>query len=727
METLRKLYRLFWIWQRSLIGVGMEVKYPTPEVKRQIVEALTLWKFIQEKFDGATDWEVRREFLRDYLDFNNRYVAIVAMLESMPTSIFRLMLWRYNLDFMSLESCLRRLTETQINLIMSNFVDLFIDHKLPRVMGKIKCFLNMTSVGSLYEEKLDLDSRYERKAKMSYDFAYLGIGFNAFPNGVKDDTEDCSKSARRFLSIKNHSDDFVNNREFGRYNWLFRTARSNPAYKPNREVKMNKWVCPGFYFTMIAHGLFWIISPIACIILTKLYVSGGYHLSSIGWWYGVLLGLPATITPGWVSLFLLRFTITSIITPLKDTVDESENFEKYFTRPIGYFFLGILCCAGTGFASFVLYKIYSGLATVFTEPGALFVMYVIGRYCLEEIYSVISKNRLQSFKNFSLDFKLIMPYFLLIILKPFSDLYYAIIIEKLRYLLFERQLLAAVIGLVAFQAVVSLLAIVLPSEIKDDRSERVYQRLEKIITWTTIISLPTVFVIMLWQSIYYHDYILMLMLLLLMVFPAAGYYIGRTTIWVDYGSHCHIHNIRDLDMANLILNKWIQSLAKDKRKEIEVSICNFVDLNTSWQDSKKIWRLIAKGINEKFYKEILKLEGIPNHFGLFAIQLIFKGVNAEDAWNLAAEEYKKADEKSKKFQAFKKWVNRPAEKLMEKLMDSIEASCKIFTDLYKLGVDIFHNSCPFWLEPGKVKLSGSSAKADEVVIQEEHDYSPWDD
>ncbi|PJE58354.1 MAG: hypothetical protein COU81_01230 [Candidatus Portnoybacteria bacterium CG10_big_fil_rev_8_21_14_0_10_36_7] len=72
----------------------------------------------------------------------------------------------------------------------------------------------------------------------------LDFGFNEYPNGELDDTKVVEYSPLRFLSKKNHDDDFVVNQEDGIHWWLYSNARSNYLWKPSRQVTLKSSICP---------------------------------------------------------------------------------------------------------------------------------------------------------------------------------------------------------------------------------------------------------------------------------------------------------------------------------------------------------------------------------------------------------------------------------------------------------------------------------------------------
>ncbi len=287
-----------------------ELTKPSKEVHRNweaIVAALVFWKFIRRCVKWEYEKNVVRQFLLQFIEGvpggSERYMMLVAMIEFFPTSMWRKMLWNYNIDFMSFQSFMRRITEEQVGAIMENFMDLRAG-VVPRVFSLWDRKIKKVTVEKLLAE-YDDTNRYNTKGAMSYNLLDLDFGFNAFPKGVKDDTKIVEVSPFRFISEKQHADDFIVNQENGKYWRAYEKVRSNYVYRPNRKVKLSTHICPGFWYTLIMHALFWVISP-----LTALSVGG--ELISNGWsWSPMFLGavLIGSFTSIWVLIALLKLSL----------------------------------------------------------------------------------------------------------------------------------------------------------------------------------------------------------------------------------------------------------------------------------------------------------------------------------------------------------------------------------------------------------------------------------
>lgn len=259
--------------------------------KYQIQIALLFWKFVRQEMKKET-LQKKRSFLSSFLNnkiaIENVYVRTVSKIESLPTSVWRKILWRENMDFMSYESFLRRLSTEQIEAIKDNYNDLFSAKPvIPRVFKKslrdrIKMLFGAITVSKLLNEEQNISLHKQTKGAYAFDLLGLDFGFSLYPKGDDNDTKITNKKFTRFLSVKEHINDFVVNLEDGKYWWLYKTARSNYAFNPDAEVEIKSHICPGFWMTLFLHFIFWIVSPIALMVsgavITKVGFSNGAFL-----------------------------------------------------------------------------------------------------------------------------------------------------------------------------------------------------------------------------------------------------------------------------------------------------------------------------------------------------------------------------------------------------------------------------------------------------------------
>jgi hypothetical protein len=281
------------------------------------------WRLIK-KYSNQETLQERREFLRRFVNNSNRYIALVAMIESLPVSIWRRILWRHNINYESLFSFLRRISSENMQAIKKNYLDLCIKDKQPRILKFYEKWRKKFSVQSLLEEQEDLDLRNKRKGSWSYNFLGLDFGFNAYTDDLNNDELTEAKTWSDFLSIKNHAKDFIVNREFGKYWWLYRTARSNWGWKRNKVVKLSNHICPGFWYTLFVHFLFWIASPFALFYV----LTSGFEITGSDVFYKIPLLWAALFTPLWAVIAML-WSFFRLAFPLARRKKISEKFNSF--------------------------------------------------------------------------------------------------------------------------------------------------------------------------------------------------------------------------------------------------------------------------------------------------------------------------------------------------------------------------------------------------------------
>lgn len=236
---------------------------------------------------------------------------MIAMVESLPDRVWRKLLWKENMDFMSRESFLRRLTNRQKLAIENAYNSLF--GKAPAIPSclrdgfgyKLRHLFKKESVEDLLHERyIDYD-RMQSKGAWAFNLLELDFGFALYPNGEDDDTVITNKKWTRFLSVKEHINDFIVNQEFGMYWQLYRSARSNYVICPEKEVELRSHVCPGFWMTLFLHTMFWIVPPVVaalCVFNMRI----GFHFWEIPF---LLIG---AITPLWCVIALLKIGVLAL-------------------------------------------------------------------------------------------------------------------------------------------------------------------------------------------------------------------------------------------------------------------------------------------------------------------------------------------------------------------------------------------------------------------------------
>lgn len=309
--TLRKKWSEFQKTEIDHTEKELTFKYG-PLGHEKMIQAILFWKFIRNhltteelrKSDLAVTiqefWKLRRLFLSGFVANRNTFMTIIAMIESFSTSLWRKILWKENLDFVSFESFLRRLEEKHVRAIVESYISIEKD--------------------MAFDKPFDEEKRYLSKSAWSYNLLGLDFGFNAYPKGEADDTKVMETSPFVFLSEKNHADDFVVNTEEGyggKYWWLYKKARSNYVWHTNRDVQLKTHICPGFWYTLFVHFLFWFASPLLSAFFIAMISSGNFHKA-------LLAIIPvAAITPLWLLVAGMKALVNSVF--LERTWDRFAN------------------------------------------------------------------------------------------------------------------------------------------------------------------------------------------------------------------------------------------------------------------------------------------------------------------------------------------------------------------------------------------------------------------
>lgn len=446
-EDYLKKWRNYYPEQSSKILKTIKL-FHKEKTKEDYIKALCLWTFVKEHFKD-NDMSVRRKFLKNFINQEiHTLLSFVAMIESLPTSVFRKVLWKYNLDFMTDESFLRRvefepeegairkflqkykidllipryflneIEDSQEEAVRRNYQQLFEKNKVPEVFGWFEITFKKISVEKLLKEKTDFRNRYERKGAMSYNLLNLDFGQNAYPRGYDDDYKQIEINPFYFFSEKNHADDFIVNQEFGKYSWLYKKRLSNYVWGRYKDVQLKKHICLGFLFTFIAHLIFWVISPLLFFSLGDIF--GSIKQLDLHSFEKVLLATPvfllAIITPFWLAIALLKFAWetlqeicrnSSLIKKIGTTLDKlgeklNKNDEIFNT------ILAIIVIFWLLFCAFLLnFYLFRGLYPAFGIWVNLIIIFWINFYFVEQIFLNDRPKKIKSFKHCSRFFRLI--------------------------------------------------------------------------------------------------------------------------------------------------------------------------------------------------------------------------------------------------------------------------------------------------------------------------------
>ncbi len=284
-------------------------------IRQRISVALLFWKYlrsISEQIETPKDHEQYRIFLvqaKDELGKDNTFIDIICMAEMLPVSVWRKFLWRENVDFMSYESFLRRLQPKQIEALTRAYNEcmsgLIPKVRTRRFIDAVKAKLGLLTFDMLRSEPLDRPKRRLSKGAWAFSLLNMDFGFSLYPKGEANDYMITNKSFTRFLSIKNHINDFIVNQEDGIYWLLYQKARSNSVFRPNKKVELKTHICPGFWLTLLVHFVFWFVSPIGFFFSVRGLIATG----SLGY---ILATVATSLTPLWLLGFFLLKTIALI-------------------------------------------------------------------------------------------------------------------------------------------------------------------------------------------------------------------------------------------------------------------------------------------------------------------------------------------------------------------------------------------------------------------------------
>ena len=276
-------------------------------IKREIVPTLVFWRFVRKEVSK----EVRRDFCRQFLEDENHLIRIIARAEILPDKVWRKILWVKNVDFVDYEATLRRMNIDQMDEISKAFDSLEEEKpKVPEVFKKnffdwILVLLGFITVKKLLAGPYGEKTRWYSKGAWAFNLLSLDFGFSMYPQGKSNDTKITNKSFSRFLSIKEHINDFIVNKEDGMYWKLYRSARSNFVWFPNKNVQLSTHVCPGFWKTLLLHLWFWVVSPIGFMMTVIL----GHSAINVG---NVSLILLFSLTPLWILIASLKLASKSL-------------------------------------------------------------------------------------------------------------------------------------------------------------------------------------------------------------------------------------------------------------------------------------------------------------------------------------------------------------------------------------------------------------------------------
>lgn len=347
----------------------------------RIKDALTFWKTIRDLRRTENEdelWAV----LKQYSMHENILWRTVAKLESLPTRVFRRALWFYNVDYQSLESCLRRLTLEQMSGISETYEDLFgSDPKVPRCFTEgVYNFMQQhnpwkrVAVEDLLNEEENDGSCYETKGAIAFNFFEWDMGFRRYPK-VETDEMLSDTVAGAFLSLADKTTEEkvfeVNKGEGGTYWWLYKTCRSNYLWNRGEIVMFSKKICPAFWYTIACWVIFLFLSPLAFYIS----VFGAHHGTH---WHSYLRDALGLVTPGIFLATVVKYLVLKVGEVVGGDIDRNYWAELLEFLVIFFVCIGIATLAlvlWRGLYLFFLGSIFP--ATLITTFLAFYIFHMV--------------------------------------------------------------------------------------------------------------------------------------------------------------------------------------------------------------------------------------------------------------------------------------------------------------------------------------------------------------
>jgi hypothetical protein len=315
---------------------------------KRMKSALVFWQFVRIlRSDYSGEDQDFKDFVFDFVDDKNKLIAFIAKIELLPTRVWRKCLWRYNIDFLSFESFLRRVSSKQMEMMTVNYNDV-VNKKKPRVLRArmidsiVDFFKGVNDKFELFGSKKDVEAdRYLTKGAWVNNLASLSFGFALYPNGDLDDNTTNKSGMGNFFSVKNHVNDFIVNQEDGTYWFFYRFTRSYGGMRNWSKVTLSPWICPGFWQTLLTMVWFF-VGPIVGLSL----LVSGVELLSVKEILAIIAAFPFSVWFAAVLVITLIFLIVSLsfaVANLFSDVDKEVVQERViqFLKPV-LFVVGII-------------------------------------------------------------------------------------------------------------------------------------------------------------------------------------------------------------------------------------------------------------------------------------------------------------------------------------------------------------------------------------------------
>lgn len=239
---------------------------------------------------------LRLAYLRRYENHENRYLRIVADLESLRTPVLRRLFWFANFDFQSYGSFFKRITPEQ-EASLAEHAKISCRFMLCEENVEFPCFSAgfANAVANKFETREtsisnrigtnDDEVRYSSKSAIAHDLFGWDFGFQLYSDENAEFKNPTSLPEQAILSFR--GEDFsVNTESRGIYWWLYKTIRSNSLWGDG-DVRLRAHVCPGFWATVFLWAFLLVGSP-------ALFVAGILNFDEL---YGKILLVPGAVTP----------------------------------------------------------------------------------------------------------------------------------------------------------------------------------------------------------------------------------------------------------------------------------------------------------------------------------------------------------------------------------------------------------------------------------------------
>lgn len=701
----------------------MTFPYSEREVvkKEQIASALIFWKFLKENFVSKD--LIKRRFISFFLEHEmisevNKYVRVVAMCESLPTSVWRKLLWRENIDFMSFESFLRRLSDEQIKEIENNYNDLFGSKKIaviPRVFkkslrDKIKILFGLINVKKLLCEKFNSEVRNQSKGAYAFSLLSLDFGFSLYPKGDDNDTKITNQKFTRFLSVKEHINDFIVNQEDGKYWWLYRKARSNYAFNPNKKIELGSHICPGFWKTLLLHFWFWIVSPIALATTGVIILGSGFSLPAL---IPAAFALPMII---WGLVAFIRFTLTPFFKWAK-----KSKIVKIPLSIIGYFLLGVLAvvivyCIGWGCV-----RVIVSLSPIIGQIMSILLLLTVLFYLFYAIFCKFEYKDIPAFVRFILHFTLVATAVILInkyVIKYVIDFIVSTAKGFWEWytndLLISNWLILAILFLVVFFIFSNFYF----------KNEKIFARFEKLLAWISsgflVLTILVIGVFFFRFGVFDFSYLGIIPLLFIVL---TFIFVGFSMFMLDkVNSKTIEERAKILDFVTemnfkissrtvqgyinkLVNSKWLSPLGEDKWKKLDE--INGISYSLFYSDSDYefsfINLLIKKGDEKKLEIIILNKRRLRNDIEtdverFRALKKIINGMSADDAIKFSIDQEKFEEKAKERAEHFSESLATPFVATWKGIVWLATKIKQFFLTLKDIWV-LFNKLCPFVTKP----------------------------